>query len=431
MFKNWFRKKDKEKKVEEKIESKKSDFNDIKEEVIEESKAIKDEVVEDGKELLDKAKDEVNESKESLKEDKEFFNEKMDQAKEKFNEVKEEITDVNKEIKKEVKDEIEEVKEEINEIKEEKEVKKEKLSFMDRLKKGLSKSRDAFNSAFDNLINGKAKIDDDLYEELEELLISADIGVETTISTIDQLRDIIEEKHIRDPKYIKEELKDLLKDKLSVQNKDNDLIIEKDKPTVVLVIGVNGVGKTTTIGKLAHNIKKEGHSVMMAAADTFRAAAIEQLSEWADRTDTEIIKGAEGSDPASIVYDAIHAQKAKNTKVLLIDTAGRLHNKKNLMAELEKINRIIDREYPDANKEALLVLDATTGQNAVHQAKEFSKVTNITGIILTKLDGTAKGGVVFPLQIEHKVPVKFIGIGEQKDNLEKFDADKFVDALFG
>lgn len=428
MFKNWFRKRDKEKKNEENLDLQ---GKGLKEEISEVSKELKDELVEEGKELLDKTKDEINESKENLKEVKEIFDKKINQAKEKVNDTKEEIVEANKNIKEDIKEEIVEVKEEIKEIKEEKEEKKEKLSFLDRLKKGLTKSRDAFNSAFDNLIYGKAKIDDDLYDELEELLISADLGVETTIATIDELREIIEERHIRDPKFIKDELKNLLKEKLRLQNADNDLIIEKDKATVVLVIGVNGVGKTTTIGKLAHKIKSEGHSVMMAAADTFRAAAIEQLSEWAERTGTEIIKGAEGSDPASIVYDAIHAQKSKNTKVLLIDTAGRLHNKKNLMAELEKINRIIDREYPDANKEALLVLDATTGQNAVHQAKEFSKVTNITGVILTKLDGTAKGGVVFPLQIEHKVPVKFIGIGEQKDNLEKFDSDKFVDALFG
>lgn len=306
----------------------------------------------------------------------------------------------------------------------------ENKGFFERLKTGLFKTRDAFNSAFDNLINGKAKISDELYDELEELLISADIGVETTIKIVEQLRDVIAEKHIRDPKLIKGELEALLRDSLKLKNKNNDLNFEVNKQAIILVIGVNGVGKTTTIGKLAYNLQKEGKSVMLAAADTFRAAAIEQLTEWANRSNVEIIKHGEGSDPASVVFDAIKSQKASNTDVLIIDTAGRLHNKVNLMNELEKINRIIEREHPDATKERLLILDATTGQNAIYQAKEFNKVTELTGIVLTKLDGTAKGGVVFPLQVELDIPVKYIGIGEQKDNLEKFDSDKFVDALF-
>lgn len=305
-----------------------------------------------------------------------------------------------------------------------------KESFIERLKSGLNKTRDAFNSAIDNLVNGKAQIDEELYEELEEILISADMGVDTTVKTIDELRDVIERKHIRDPKEIKGELNALLKQNLSSKNQNNNLNIEEGKQSIILVIGVNGVGKTTTIGKLAYNLQKEGKSVLMAAGDTFRAAAIEQLQEWANRVEVELIKNAEGADPASVVYDAINAQKSQNKDVLIIDTAGRLHNKVNLMNELEKINRIIDREHPDALKETLLVLDATTGQNAVMQAKEFNRVTHISGLILTKLDGTAKGGVVFPLQLEHNIPVKYIGIGEQKDNLEKFDADKFVEALF-
>lgn len=306
----------------------------------------------------------------------------------------------------------------------------EKKGFFERLKNGLFKTRDAFNSAFDNLINGKAKISDELYDELEELLISADIGVETTIKIVDQLRDVIAQKHIRDPKLIKGELETLLKDTLKLSNKNNDLNLDSNKQAIILVIGVNGVGKTTTIGKLAYNLQKEGKSVMLAAADTFRAAAIEQLTEWANRSNVNIIKHGEGSDPASVVFDAIKSQKASNTDVLIIDTAGRLHNKVNLMNELEKINRIIEREHPEATKERLLILDATTGQNAIYQAKEFNKVTELTGIVLTKLDGTAKGGVVFPLQVELDIPVKYIGIGEQKDNLEKFDSDKFVDVLF-
>lgn len=318
----------------------------------------------------------------------------------------------------------------INEISEEVENNEKKPSLFDRLKTGLFKTRDAFNSAIDNLINGKAEIDDELYDELEEILISADMGVDTTVNTIDQLRDLVAKKHIRDPKLIKGELITLLKEKLRSHNIHNDLKLSDVNQTVILVIGVNGVGKTTSIGKLAYSLQKEGKSVMVAAADTFRAAAIEQLTEWADRVNVEIIKNIEGSDPASIVYDALSAQQAKGIDVLLIDTAGRLHNKKNLMNELEKINRIIDKQAPDALRESLLVLDATTGQNAIYQAKEFNKVTEITGLILTKLDGTAKGGVVFPLQLEHNIPVKYIGIGEKKESLEKFDSDKFVDALF-
>ncbi len=314
------------------------------------------------------------------------------------------------------------------EIKDEEE--KPKKGFFDRLKDGLFKTRDAMNSAIDNLINGKAKIDDDLYEQLEEIMISADMGVETTIDMIDELRDTIERKRIRDPKLIKNELEIILKENLRLKNENNDLNIKSGEQSIILVIGVNGVGKTTTIGKLAYNLKNEGKSVMIAAADTFRAAAIEQLAEWANRVDAPIVSHKEGADPASVVFDAIKSQKANNSDVLIIDTAGRLHNKVNLMNELEKINRIIAREHPDANKETLLVLDATTGQNAIFQAKEFNKVTDITGIVLTKMDGTAKGGVVFPLQVEHNIPVKYIGIGEQKDNLEKFDSDKFVEALF-
>lgn len=311
------------------------------------------------------------------------------------------------------------------EVKEEK-----KIGLLERLKRGLSKTRDAVSSSIDNLLNGKAKIDDDLYDELEEILISADVGVETTVNIIDELRDYIADNHIRDPKLIKENLINILKEKLVSQNTNNDLKFEEGKPLVILVIGVNGVGKTTTIGKLAHNIKKEGKTLTLAAGDTFRAAAIQQLQEWADRAGVELISHQEGADPASVVFDAISSNKSKNRDCLIIDTAGRLHNKKNLMAELEKINRIIDKQYPEASRETLLVLDATTGQNAIHQAKEFNKVTDISGIVLTKMDGTAKGGVVFPLQVEHQIPVKYIGIGEAIDNLEKFDPEKFVEAMF-
>lgn len=316
-----------------------------------------------------------------------------------------------------------------NESKQENNTEK-KLGILERLKSGLTKTRDVVSSSIDNLLNGKATIDDDLYDELEEILISADIGVETTLNIIDELRDYIADNHIREPKLIKENLINILKKQLVSQNTDNDLNFEDGKPLVILVIGVNGVGKTTTIGKLAHNIKKEGKTVTLAAADTFRAAAIQQLQEWATRADVELISHQEGADPASVVFDAIASNKSKNRDCLIIDTAGRLHNKKNLMNELEKINRIIDKQYPEASRETLLVLDATTGQNAIYQAKEFNKVTNISGIVITKMDGTAKGGVVFPLQVEHKIPVKYIGIGEGLENLEKFDPEKFVEAMF-
>ena len=310
------------------------------------------------------------------------------------------------------------------------EAKPVKRSLLDRIKGGLSKTRAAVSSSIDNLINGKAKIDDDLYDELEEILISADMGVETTIDVIDELRNAIADKHIREPRYIKEELVKILKVKLKKNNINNELMVEKGQKTVILVIGVNGVGKTTTIGKLAHNLKEEGYEITLAAADTFRAAAIDQLKEWASRADVPIISHDEGSDPASVVYDAIDSHKSKNRDVLIIDTAGRLHNKKNLMNELEKINRIIDNKYPEAKRETLLVLDATTGQNAIFQAKEFNKACKITGLILTKMDGTAKGGVVFPLQLEHSIPVKYIGVGEGLDNLERFESEAFVDAMF-
>ena len=298
------------------------------------------------------------------------------------------------------------------------------MSFFNRLKEGLSKTRDNFTGAIDNLFHGKAKIDDDLFDELEEILITSDIGFEATMQIIDQLRERVDTDQVR------VELIEIMKDILKERNPDTTLKIEKGTPTVILIIGVNGVGKTTTIGKLANYLKSQNLRVMLAAADTFRAAAIDQLDEWARRAQVEIIKKDEGADPASVIFDAIQAAKARQADVLICDTAGRLHNKKNLMNELEKINRIIDREYPEANRESLIVLDATTGQNALSQAKEFGKVTNLTGMVLTKLDGTAKGGVIFPLQIENQVPVKFIGVGEQLNDLRPFNPDDFVEAIF-
>lgn len=304
------------------------------------------------------------------------------------------------------------------------------MGFFEKLKQGLQKTRDSFSSAMDNLFHGVAKVDDELFEQIEETLITADIGVETTMTITDRLQDQVAEEHIRDPRQVEEALVQIMKEVLASGNEAAALEPEKGKPMAIMVIGVNGVGKTTSIAKLAHYYQGEGYSVLLAAADTFRAAAIDQLSDWSERTGVPIIKRDEGADPASVVYDAVYAAKSRGTDILIIDTAGRLHNKKNLMSELEKMNRILEREYPEAQYESLLVLDATTGQNAIAQAKAFAQVTDMTGIILTKLDGTAKGGVVFPLQVECGVPVRFIGVGEGMDDLRPFDSDQFVEAIF-
>lgn len=306
----------------------------------------------------------------------------------------------------------------------------EKESIFDRLKKGLTKTRDSFTSSLTNLFTRNVKIDDDLYDELEEILISADIGMNSTIEIVDELRGEIKKKSIKEADKIYPVLKEIMIKKLDENNLDNKIKFEKGKLTVILVIGVNGVGKTTTIGKLANNFKNEGKTVMLAAADTFRAAAIDQLQEWAKRADVELISHKEGADPSAVIFDAIKSARSKDVDVLICDTAGRLHNKKNLMQELDKINRTIDTHAVNSNRENLLVLDATTGQNAVSQLREFKNVTDITGLILTKLDGTAKGGVIFPLQVEVEVPVKYIGVGEGIDHLQKFDSKSFVEAMF-
>lgn len=306
----------------------------------------------------------------------------------------------------------------------------DELGFFAKLSKGLSKTREQFSSKLKNLFTANVKIDDDLYDELEEILISADIGMQSTIEIVDKLKDEIKERAIKNADEIFPLLKEIMKNKLDEKNLENELNISNDKLTVILVIGVNGVGKTTTIGKLAYNLKKEGHKVTLAAADTFRAAAIEQLDSWAKESNTQMIAHKEGSDPSAVIFDAIQAAKANNSDILICDTAGRLHNKKNLMNELEKINRTISTHANNANRENFLVLDATTGQNAISQLREFKNVCDISGLILTKLDGTAKGGVIFPLQVELEVPVKYIGVGEGINNLEKFDSKSFVDAMF-
>ena len=279
----------------------------------------------------------------------------------------------------------------------------------------------------DSIFHGFSRIDDDFYEELEEVLIMGDLGVQATEDILDDLRVKVKEQHIKEPIQCREILIDSIKAQMDVGETAYEF---EQKTSVVMVIGVNGVGKTTTIGKLAGKLRAQGKKVVLAAADTFRAAAGEQLKEWANRANADLIGGQEGSDPASVVYDAVAAAKARHADVLLIDTAGRLHNKKNLMDELKKMNRIIDREYPDAFRETLVVLDATTGQNALQQAKEFNEVADITGIILTKMDGTAKGGIAVAIQAELGIPVKYIGVGETIEDLQKFDSDTFVNALF-
>lgn len=301
------------------------------------------------------------------------------------------------------------------------------MGFFEKLKAGLAKTKDAFVGKINNLFRAFAKVDEELLEELEEILISADIGVEVTEQIIDDLREKIKDDHITDPEETKKILFDMLKNMIG----DGEDIAENDGAmTVILVIGVNGVGKTTSIAKIANVMKKRGKKVVLAAADTFRAAAIDQLCVWADRIGVDLIKQTEGSDPAAVVFDAAAAAKKREADVLIVDTAGRLHNKKNLMAELAKINRVIDRELPDAVRETLLVLDATTGQNALIQAKEFKNAAEITGLVLTKLDGTAKGGIVISIKHELGIPVKFIGVGEKVDDLEVFNADEFISALF-
>ncbi len=303
----------------------------------------------------------------------------------------------------------------------------ERKGFFRRLAEGLTKTRNNIVSGMDAIFSGFSDIDDDFYDEIEEILVMGDIGINATTAIIANLKQKVKEQHIKNPQECKELLINSIKEQMQVGETAYEF---EHRTSVVLVIGVNGVGKTTSVGKLAGKLKDEGRKVILAAADTFRAAAGEQLTEWANRAGVEIIGGSEGADPASVVYDAVCAAKARKADVLLIDTAGRLHNKKNLMEELKKIDRIIEREFPDAYRETLVVLDGTTGQNALEQARQFGEVADLTGIILTKLDGTAKGGIAVAIQSELNIPVKYIGVGEHIDDLQKFDADTFVNALF-
>ena len=303
----------------------------------------------------------------------------------------------------------------------------EKKGFFARLKSGLKKTRDNIVSGMDAVFGGYSSIDEDFYEQLEEILIMGDIGVNATDEILKRLKEQVREQHIKDPADCKQLLIDSIKEQMQVGETAYDFM---EMQSVIMVIGVNGVGKTTTVGKLAGWLKDDGKKVLIAAADTFRAAAGEQLKRWADRAGVDMVGGMEGSDPASVVFDAVTAAKARKADVLLIDTAGRLHNKKNLMEELKKMNRIVDREFPQAHRETLIVLDGTTGQNALVQAQEFGEVAELTGIVLTKMDGTAKGGIAVAIQSQLKVPVKYIGVGEAMEDLQRFNAQDFVDALF-
>lgn len=345
-------------------------------------------------------------------------------------EISEELHDITEGQVQELSEEhVEEVPVELVDVTEEEaEEEPEKRSFFARLKEGLSKTTQNITGKIDQMLGNYTKIDEDMLEELEEILITSDVGYETTVEIVDRLRQNLKEKLIDNPAQVKPELKLVIESML--QENQESLRIE-ESPSILVVVGVNGVGKTTSIGKLAHQMKGQGKSVLLAAADTFRAAAADQLTIWAERSGVDIVKHQEGADPSAVIFDGIHAAKKRNIDVLICDTAGRLHNRKNLMQELGKIFKIVEREYPEANKEVLLVIDATTGQNAMNQAKVFQEVAPLSGIILTKLDGTAKGGVVLAITQELKIPVKFIGVGEQIDDLQMFDASSFAEAMIG
>ena len=387
--------------------------DEIESNKIEETKneeAVSQEILEEQIEAQEEAKEEIAEIEEIKAEDIEKVQDIETQEKQ------DEIEESEDTVENQIDDEVEEEEE-----------KPKKVSLFDRLKQGLTKAKQGITDRIDEVLKAYTKVDEELLEDLEEVLITADVGVNTTMDIIEKLEDVIRTKKITDPQDVREELKLIIEDILS---KDDTKLDVSHSPTIILMVGVNGVGKTTTIGKLAHRYKSEGKKVLLAAGDTFRAAAIDQLEVWANRCNVDIIKHQEGADPGAVIFDAIKASKARGVDVLICDTAGRLHNKSNLMNELGKVFKIVDREYPEAKKEVLLVVDATTGQNAVSQAKSFKEVCDITGLALTKLDGTAKGGVILAVKSEVDVPVKLIGVGEKMEDLQDFDSKSFVNALF-
>ncbi|MDY5212519.1 signal recognition particle-docking protein FtsY [Intestinibacter sp.] len=401
------------------VEEEQNEIEDVKEEKTEEQEQTQN-IDEQVISTEDEEQEEVVETKEDVLEDKTEELETIQEETEEVEDVQEPVESV---------ESVEEVEESVENIEEAEEIEKpKKVSLFDRLKQGLTKAKQGITDRVDEVLKAYTKVDEELLEDLEEVLITADVGVNTTMDIIEKLEDAIRSKKITDPQDIREELKLIIEDILS---KDDTKLDASHSPTIILMVGVNGVGKTTTIGKLAHRYKSEGKKVLLAAGDTFRAAAIDQLEVWANRCNVDIIKHQEGADPGAVIFDAIKASKSRGVDVLICDTAGRLHNKSNLMNELGKVFKIVDREYPEAKKEVLLVVDATTGQNAVSQAKSFKEVCDITGLVLTKLDGTAKGGVVLAVKSEVDVPVKLIGVGEQMEDLQDFDSKSFVDALFG
>ncbi len=423
---NWFKKKkkdieekfNKDKNLEEIIESQDEEFNH-------ELEDLSNEVIEDEISL-----EEVEEESLSFKSQEEIEEELKDSLEEKHDCDEANILEEGEpNIVEDVSNIIEEVEEAHEEVMGEVEEPIKKLSFFEKLKSGLTKTRNDMSNKIEEVLNSYKKVDEDLFEDLEEVLVTADVGMSTTMEIIDRLRDRVKKEKVNDPNEVKELLKDEIRKLMKESVTDNELNLEP-LPAVLLVVGVNGVGKTTTIGKLSNTLRLEGKKVLIAAGDTFRAAAIEQLEEWSNRSKVEFIAHTEGADPAAVIFDGIQAAKARNTDVLICDTAGRLHNKSNLMNELNKIFRVVEREYPDATKEVLLVLDATTGQNAINQAKVFKEVANISGVALTKLDGTAKGGVIIALQTELNLPVKLVGVGEKIDDLQPFNVDDFVEAIF-
>ncbi|MDU6031594.1 MAG: signal recognition particle-docking protein FtsY [Peptoniphilus harei] len=411
----------------EKIEDTNEAFKDksVIEDALEKKEAAREEAQAEDIEEIDEKLEEVSEEGKLSEEDVET-SEKIEDTNEAFKdkEVIEDALEQKEETREDAKEETKEV-ENTEEVVEEE---PKKVSLFQRLKEGLDKTRKEVGIKINTVLGAYVKIDDEMLEDLEDILISADIGMETTMKLIDNLRETIIREKINDPQEVKPLL---MAEAKKLMNPELNTPIKTEPPVIILVVGVNGVGKTTTIGKLSSRFKREGKSVLVCAADTFRAAAIDQLKEWGNRAHVDIISHAEGSDPAAVVFDAIEAAKARKTDVLIVDTAGRLHNKSNLMKELEKINRIISNKFPEANRENLLVLDSTTGQNAINQAKTFREATDITGIALTKLDGTAKGGVVVALQSELGIPIKLIGVGEGIDDLQDFNIDNFLETIFG
>lgn len=419
---NWFKKKNKEKESlikEDTINKKEED-----EQIPEENSKVNEEVFSEANTLLDEEKNlditEEIDNKENIEEDS------LEKTSNNSVEVKEEIEENSKRV--EIKEEIDVENSSVEDNDEAPNEDKGKVNFFKRLMSGLDKTRKEVGIKINTVMGNYVKIDDDMLEDLEDILISADVGMDTTMKLIDNLRETIIKEKINDPSKVKDILKSETK---KLMNEELNKGISDISPSIILVVGVNGVGKTTTIGKLAKRYKDEGKSVLIAAADTFRAAAIDQLKEWGNRVNVDVISHSEGQDPAAVVFDAITAAKSRNADILIVDTAGRLHNKANLMKELEKINRIIDKKYPEAYRETLLVLDSTTGQNAMNQAKTFKEAVNITGIALTKLDGTAKGGVVIALQSELQIPIKLVGVGEGIYDLQDFNLDNFLQGIFG